>query len=52
MKTKRKAGGGRKKKYGEPTKEMKFRCPESKVKDFRVFVNEKLKTYINISNNG
>ena len=48
---KRAAGGGRKLKYGEPVKLVPFKCPESKVKQFRKSVNEILKSYIKISKN-
>lgn len=38
-------GGGRKLKYGEPVKLVPFKCPESKIKEFRKKVNEILNKY-------
>lgn len=45
-KKKRKPGGGRKLKYNEPVKLETFKCPESKVKEFRKEVNNILKSYL------
>jgi len=42
---KRKPGGGRKLKYGEPLSRFVCYCPESKVKDLRKIVKAKLKEY-------
>lgn len=44
---KRASGGGRKLKYGEPTKLVTFKCPESKKLEFRKAVNIILNKYIN-----
>ena len=49
---KRLPGGGRKLKYGEPAKLVTFKCPESKVKDFRKSANLILNSYIKKSKNG
>lgn len=43
---KRKPGGGRKLKYNEPVKLTSFKCPESKVEEFRKSVNAILKSYL------
>ena len=43
---KRKTGGGRKLKYGEPCQLVTFKCPESKAKAFRVSANKILKSYV------
>lgn len=45
-KKKRKPGGGRKLKYNEPVKLTSFKCPESKIKEFRKSVNLILKSYL------
>lgn len=42
----RKPGGGRKLKYGEPCQLVPFKCPKSKVKEFRIAVNKILKSYV------
>lgn len=48
---KRAPGGGRKPTYGEPTIKVDFRCPKSKVKEFRTAANKILSSY-KISKNG
>jgi hypothetical protein len=45
-KPKRAPGGGRKLKYGEPVKLVPFKCPASKVKEFRIAVNAILNSYV------
>jgi hypothetical protein len=35
-------GSGAKPKYNEPTKTVAFRCPESKVQELKLIVNQKL----------
>lgn len=39
-------GSGKPLKYGEPTKLVEIRCPESKVKEFRLMAYEWLKQFI------
>jgi hypothetical protein len=41
---------GAKKKYGEPTKIVTFRIPESKIKDVKNLVSDYLKSLIEGSN--
>lgn len=48
---KRAPGGGRKLKYGESVKRVDFKCPESKIKEFRESANKILKTYVKKSKN-
>lgn len=42
---KRKPGGGRKLKYGEPLKRIVIYCPESKITEIKALIKQKLKTY-------
>lgn len=42
---KRKPGGGRKLKYGEPLKRMVIYCPKSKEIELKQLINKKLKHY-------
>ena len=37
---------GAKQKYGEPTKTVTFRIPESKIKDVKKLVSDYLKSFI------
>ncbi|MFZ1751428.1 MAG: hypothetical protein WAU01_14610 [Saprospiraceae bacterium] len=41
---------GAKQKYGEPTKTVTFRIPESKIKDVKKLVSDYLKSLIDGSN--
>jgi hypothetical protein len=42
---KRKPGGGRKLKYGEPLKRIVSYCPQSKVIELNKLIKEKIKSY-------
>lgn len=42
---KRKPGGGRKLKYGEPLKRMVIYCPKSKENELKQLIKNKLKEY-------
>lgn len=42
---KRKPGGGRKLKYGEPLKRMVIYCPQSKEIELKQLIKQKLKSY-------
>lgn len=44
-KKKRKAGGGRKLIYGEPTKLFTVRSPKSKIKELKEHIQQKLNTW-------
>jgi hypothetical protein len=39
-------GQGRKHRFGEETKNVTFRCPESKVEEFRIYGNKKLAKWV------
>lgn len=39
-------GSGKPLKYGEPTKPVEIKCPESKVKEFRLMAYEWLNQFI------
>jgi len=48
---KRKPGGGRKLKYGEPLSRLVCYCPDSKIKELREIVKAKLKEYEPLTKN-
>lgn len=41
----KRAGSGAKKKYGEETATISFRCPESKLEELKTLVNNLLLTW-------
>lgn len=57
MQTKKEARGGTRKgagakpKYGEPTKQIVFRCPESKVVKMKTLIRSKLSNWEEITTN-
>lgn len=39
-------GAGRKSRYNEPTEQISFHCPKSKVEEMKLHIEKKLKKYL------